>query len=71
MFYLLILPAFMVTEGIYLVKHPRTFSGLAAFVWAVISGVSFIFVSSERTLPLVPVTHVVGIAVYYFVKLHR
>ena len=71
MFYLLILPAFMVTEGIYLVKHPRKFSGLATFLWAVISGISFLFISSDRTLPWVPVVQTVAIGVYYLVKIKR
>ena len=71
MFYLLALPLFVVTEGIYLVRHPRTFSGLAALVWFLITGISFLFIGNTRTLPWVPVMHVVAIGVYYFVKVRR
>jgi len=71
MFYFLIIPAFVLTEGIYLARHPRTFSGLAAFLWAVIIGLSLFFISNVRTLPWVPVIHVFGIVVYYFVKVRR
>jgi hypothetical protein len=71
MFYLLILPAFVLSEGIYLVKHPKTFNGLAALIWLVITGTSFFFIGKGWKFGLVPVIHVIGIAVYYFVKLRR
>jgi hypothetical protein len=71
MFYLLILPAFVLREGIYLVRHPKTFSGLAALLWLVITGTSVFFIGKGWKLGLVPVIHVIGIAVYYFVKLRR
>ena len=69
MFYLLILPAFILSEGIYLVRHPKTFRGLAASVWLVITGISFLFIGNNRTLPWVPVMHVVAIGAYYLVKM--
>ena len=69
MFYLLVLPAFILTEGIYLVKHPKTFRGLAALVWFVITGISFLFIGNTRTLPWVPVMHAVAIGAYYLVKM--
>jgi len=67
--FFLIIPAFLLTEGRYLFKHPKTFSWPAAFVWLLVTGFSFIFVGSERTLGLVPLIHVVAIALYYFIKL--
>ena len=71
MFYLLAVPVFVVTEGIYLVRHPRTFSGLASFLWAVMTGISFLFIGNTWTLPWVPVMHIVAIGVYYFVKVRK
>lgn len=69
--YLLIVPWFVVVEGIYLLRHPRTFSGPAAFLWGVITGCSAIFIRDDWGIGLVPVIHIVAIMVYYFVKLHR
>lgn len=69
--YLLIIPWFVITEGIYLLRHPRTFNGLAALLWLVITGTSVFFIGKGWKLGLVPVIHVIGIAVYYFVKLRR
>ena len=71
MLYLLIVPCFVVSEGIYLLRHQRTFNGLAAFLWAVITGTSVFFIGKDWKLGLVPVIHVVAIAVYYLVKLRR
>ena len=71
MLYFLIVPWFVIMEGIYLLRHPRTFNGLAAFLWVVISGASGFVIYDGRNLGLVPVFHVVAIGVYYFVKLRR
>ena len=68
MFYFLIVPWFVVSEGIYLLRHPRTFNGLAAFVFLVVVGIGFIFARNERTLGLVAVIHVVAIGLYYTIK---
>lgn len=69
MVYLLIVPVFLLTEGIYLVRHPRTFNRRAAFFWVAITGMSLFFIRNDWRLGLVPVIQVVGIMVYYFVKL--
>lgn len=69
MVYFLIIPFFLLTEGIYLVRHPRTFNGRAVFFWVAITGMSAFFIKSDWRLGLVPVFHVVAIMVYYFVKM--
>lgn len=71
MFYFLIVPWFVIVEGIYLLRHPRTFNGVAAFLWAAITGSSVFFIGKDWKLGLVPVIHVVAIVVYYGVKLRR
>jgi hypothetical protein len=68
MLYFLIVPLFVIKEGIYLLKHPRTFSGLAALLWAVITGASGFLIYDWKHLEFVPIFHVVAIGVYYVVK---
>ena len=65
---MLIVPVFLLREGIYLARDPKTFNGLAAFVFLVVAGIGLIFTRNERTLGLVPVIHVVAIALYYIIK---
>ena len=67
---LLVVPAFVVYEGIYLLRHPRTFNGLAVFVFLVVVGIGFIVARNERTLGLAGLIHVVAIGLYYVIKLH-
>ena len=71
MFYLLAVPVFIMAEGIYLVKHPRTFSGLAAFLWAVISGIGFFLGVKDESLAEWAIGQVVALIVYYMIKLHK
>ena len=71
MFYLVLAPCFVLTEGMYLLRHPRTFNGLAAFLWAVITGASGFLISEGSNLHFVPVVQVFAIVVYYVVKLLR
>ena len=69
--FLLILPGFILVEGIYLIRHPRTFNGLAAFVWAVISGLGFLVGLKEQSLEAWSIGQLIAVMVYYGVKLHR
>ena len=69
--FLLVLPGFILLEGIYLIRHPRTFNGLAAFVWAVISGLGFLVGLKEQSLEAWSIGQLVAVAVYYGIKLHR
>ena len=61
-------PAFILAEGTYLVRHQKKFSWFAVFAWAVITGSSIFFISNKPTLPLVPVIDMVAIVVYYLLR---
>jgi len=71
MLYLLIVPAFLLSEGLYLVRHPKTFRWSAALVWLLITGFGTLFALDKSTLPLVPVAQGVGVLAYWFVKFQR
>lgn len=71
MIYFIIIPVFILTEGPYLIRHPKTFNTLASILWVFITGISFLFIPNIRTLPIIPIIHAVAIAIYYLVKLHR
>ena len=69
--FLFVLPCFIIVEGIYLLRHPRTFSGLAVCVWAVISGIGFFLGLKDESLAEWAIGQVVALIVYYMIKLHR
>jgi len=70
-FYLLIIPVFVFVEGKRLLRRPKTFNGLAALVWFVITASSFIFVLNNKMLGFIPIVHVVAIMVYYSLTFRR
>jgi len=69
--FLLVLPGFILAEGINLIRHPSTFNGLAAFIWAVISGLGFLVGLKEQSLAAWSIGQIIAVVVYYGVKLHR
>ena len=69
--WLLSVPVLFVAEVIYLIRHPRTFSGLAALIGLFIVGVSYLFAYRGDPPAVVYITQVVGVFTYYGIKLHR
>src|SRR4030042_207863 len=60
---------FVVAEGIYLIRNPRTFRAPAVFVYLGFLGLSVIFGLNRSTWNLVPFTLAVGVSAYYGVKM--
>ena len=69
MAYLLFIPGFVIMEGLYLLRHPKTFRAPAVFVYLGIVGISLIFCLREGTVVLVPFTLAGAFGAYYFVKM--
>ena len=67
--YLFFIPSFVVVEGIYLLRNPRTFRAPAVFVYLGFVGLSIIFALDRSMGVLVPFTLCGGIGAYYFVKM--
>ena len=69
--WLLAIPLLIIAEVVYLIRHPRTFSGLALFVFLVICGIGALFLYRGGPVWWVWVTWVVAVFSYYGIKLHR
>lgn len=69
--FLLVLPWFIIVEGIYLLRHPRTFNGVAVCVWAGVSGIGFLVGLKEQNLVVWCIGQLVAVMVYYLIKFHR
>ena len=69
--WLLSFPVIVVVEVVYLIRHPRTFSGLAAFVGLAIGAISYFFMYKGESFLLVFITQAIGVCSYYGIKLHR
>ena len=61
----------VIGEIVYLIRHPRTFSGLALFVFLVICGIGGLFLYRGGPSWWVGVTLAVAVFSYYRIKLHR
>lgn len=69
--WLLAFPFWLVVEVIYLIRHPRAFSGLAAFVGLAIGGIGYLFLFKGDLPWLGFIMHAIAIWAYYFIKLHK
>jgi hypothetical protein len=69
--FLLVLPLFVITEGIYLLRHPRTFNGVAVCVWAGVSGIGFLVGLKEQSLPAWAIGQIIAVVVYYWIKVSK
>ena len=67
--YLFFIPSFVVVEGIYLLRNPRTFRAPAVFVYLGFVGLSIIFALNESWAVLVPFILCGGFGGYYVVKM--
>ena len=70
MVWLLALPLLVISEVVYLIRHPRTFNGLAAVVGLGICGIGGLFLYRGEPVWLVLVIWTVGVCAYYVIKLH-
>jgi len=67
--YVLFIPGFIIVEGRYLLRHPKTFRAPAVFVYVGVVGLSVIFALSMDTLVVVPFMLAGAVGAYYFVKM--
>jgi len=69
--WLLGIPVLIIVEVVSLIRHPRTFSGLALVVFLVICSIGGLFLYRGAPLWWIYVTWVVGGFFYYFIKLYK
>jgi len=67
--YMIGIPGFVVVEGVYLLRKPRTFRAPAVFVYLGFVGLSLVFALDGWSGEFVWFTLCGGIFAYYFVKM--
>ena len=66
--WILSVPVLFVAEVIYLIRHPGTFSWVAAIIGLLIVGLSYLFLYRGESGLIVFFTQAVGIVAYYIIK---
>jgi hypothetical protein len=68
--FIIALPIAIITEIIYLIRHPWTFNWTATIVWATITGIGFLLFRSEKTIGFSPFVFCGAFFAYYSLKIN-
>jgi hypothetical protein len=68
--FLIALPIAIITEIIYLIRHPWTFNWIATIVWTIITGIGLLLFRSEKTIGFSPFVLGGALFTYYSLKIN-